>query len=304
MTIPFSHLASALISPALHAWANTIDNLFSERYQNQVTFLIAISKLFQLLLILPLYIWLQPSLSVPGPLVWLLVAGAVIDFVYVYPYFWALAHTDTSVVAALFSIGKIILPVLTWLLLGEQLNPLQYAGFFLIILAGLMLTFDWRKFHLNRAALYMLLSSLLLSIGAIMEKYVLMQGVAWESVTMLTMLIECGIGMALLLARPRLSWMLWRVASARTKGLFAGEAMLSMIGNAGSVFAMSLLPLSILKAISSTQHLFIALYARLFHRALPGYFKESSTHLSPALKIAGLLLTVLGTALAAGYVRL
>ena len=85
------------------------------------------------------------------------------------------------------------------------------------------------------------------------------------------------------------------------QGLFALEALLSMFGNAGDILALSLLPVSVVKAISSMQPLFVTLYAKIFHRFAPHYFKENDMNLSPILKITGLLLTILGTLLTAGY---
>lgn len=301
MPIPILHLATAFISPASHAWSNTIDNLFSTRLKGNTTFLVCMSKIFQFLLMLPLAFFLHPSLDVPLYLVLLMGIVAIIEFAYIYPYFWAMAHTDTSIVVALFSFGKITIPVIAWFFLGEKLHAGQYAGFGLIILAGLMLTFNWRRFHLNKAAGFMLLSSFLLSIEAILTKYVMMQGIRWDSVTVFTMVLEGMIAGGILALRPRNTIALWQKAGPSTQKLFILEAFLSMVGNAGGMLALSLMPTSIAKAISSIQHLFVAFYAKVFHPLAPRYFKENSTELHPLLKLLGLLLTVIGTILAAGY---
>lgn len=301
MAIPLQHLATAFISPAFHAWANTIDNLFSERFKGKYTFLISVSKLLQLILVLPLFLLFQPALAIPPLFLALLIVVAIVEFTYVYPYFWAMAHTDTSVVVALFSIGKIIVPLLAWLLLDERLSIMQYFGFFVIILASLMLTLNWRKFHLNKAAWCMLLASALLSIETIITKYVLMHGVAWETVAVLTVGMEGLIGAVFLCFTAKEACALWRKAGSRVQWLFLAEAALSMVGNAASVLALSLLPASVVKAMSSTQHLFVAAYAKLFHPIWPNYFKEDSTDMSVFLKWSGLMLTVVGTILAAGY---
>lgn len=304
MPIPISHMATALLSPACHAWANTIDNLFADRLKERVTFLISISKVLQALLALPVLIWLQPSWSLPPHAAIIMAIIALIEFAYVYPYFWAMSHTDTSVVVALFSLGKISIPVLSWFFLHEQLSLTQYLGFFLIISAGLMLTLNPRKLSLNKAAWLMLASSVLLSVESILTKYVLLEGVGWQTATAWSIELEGGIGVFLLAAAPRSTMTSWRMAGRGVRGLFLLEACLSLTGSAGAMLALSLLPVSIAKALSSTQHLFVAFYAKLFHPVWPLYFKERSADLPSFVKYAGLLLTTAGAILAAGYVAL
>ena len=70
-----------------------------------------------------------PSLQSWG--IYLLIA--IIDIGYLYPYYMALKKTDTSIVSSLFSLGKIFVPVLAFILLKDTLTLPQYIGFFIII---------------------------------------------------------------------------------------------------------------------------------------------------------------------------
>ena len=47
---------------------------------------------------------------------------AFLDIVYLYPYYTAMKVIDTSIVAALFSLGQITIPVMTYLWLRRNMN--------------------------------------------------------------------------------------------------------------------------------------------------------------------------------------
>lgn len=87
----------------------------------------------------------------PFPFYFLL---AFIDVAYLYPYYKAMKVIDTSIVSALFSLGQITIPIMTYLFLDERLRESQYAGFLLIIAASIVLSInDFKMPKLNRAFL-------------------------------------------------------------------------------------------------------------------------------------------------------
>ena len=65
---------------------------------------------------------------------------AFLDFLTLIFYYKALREDDTSIVASLFSLGKIFVPILAFFVVGERLSPLQYLAFFIIIFASTLLT--------------------------------------------------------------------------------------------------------------------------------------------------------------------
>lgn len=71
-----------------------------------------------------------------GPVHWLsaevlpyAVAVSFISVFYLFPYYAALRETDTSVVAALFSLERVFVPLWAYLIVGEVVKPSQYVGF-------------------------------------------------------------------------------------------------------------------------------------------------------------------------------
>ncbi len=122
----------------------------------------------------------------------LLFVISVIEVLYLYPYSWSLRHTDTSVVASLFSLGKIFVPVFAFILVNERLTALQYSGFFILVIANILITFDFRKMRLNKAFALMFMVSFVLSIQAVLLKYTYEQGVGWGSSIFWMTLFRCN----------------------------------------------------------------------------------------------------------------
>lgn len=294
---PLHHLASAFISPAVHGFANVCDNRLSKEFPTNVTLLAAVSVALQCLLLLPLLLFFPLDFHFSAAIWAQIVAITLLDFFYLYPYYWSLKHTDTSVVAALFSLGKITVPVLAWFFLNETLAPSQYLGFFLIIGSGLMLTFHWGRMHLNAAAMLMLGVSLMLAVCGLLEKNTLNTGVDWFSLLVITMWLKLALGVGLMSLRAAENIATLRHLRLKTGKWMLAEALLSTTGNAGGMLALSLLPITVTRGISSSQPLFIATYAALFGKKWPGLFQENESGLPAWRKMLAFALIIVGTVL-------
>lgn len=124
---------------------------------------------------------------------------AAIDVIYLWPYYKALRQMDTSVVAALFSLGQITIPVLTWLLLNEKLHLSQYAGFFIIISSSVILSINnFRIPKLNHAFYYMLAVSFIRAFYVVLEKYVLTINDNWINLMIYTNILTVLLPFSLL----------------------------------------------------------------------------------------------------------
>jgi drug/metabolite transporter (DMT)-like permease len=104
---------------------------------------------------------------------------AIIEIGYLFPYYWSLREIDTSVVASLFSLGKVFIPLFAFFVLSERLALIQYFGFFLIIGSSAALSFDRTKLKLNRSFFFMAIVSLVLMGEAILYKYSFAAGATW-----------------------------------------------------------------------------------------------------------------------------
>ena len=126
----------ALLEPFFHGFANVIDNHFTNNLFKKTTTLVFFAS-FTNILFLPIIFLLDfPSFITPSQIPFFIILGLT-GIGYLYPYYKALQNDDTSIVVSLFSLGKIFVPLLAFLLVGEILAISQYIGFFVVILIAL-----------------------------------------------------------------------------------------------------------------------------------------------------------------------
>ena len=155
-------VAAAFLCPLFHAVSNIVDAHLS-------------NKVFRKLLTLIFYNCLTNFLAAPMVLIFgwpqwygweimsVLAVVGIIDVLYQIPYYEALRRGDTSVIAAWFSLGYVLVPVLAYFMVDERLGVVQYVGFGIIIAASVVLNIENpRKIRINKAFYLMLLSSFLL----------------------------------------------------------------------------------------------------------------------------------------------
>lgn len=269
-----SWILIALINPATHGFANIFDNYLTNKLVKNPWTLTFYGAIFNLLL-LPC-VWL---IQTPGWLpmnLWLACALiALIELCYLYPYYRALQQDDTSIVCALFDLGKIFVPVFAFLLVGEQLSWFQYLGFGLLILSSLLISLDRRKqLRLNSAFWWMVLCSLLLALEAVLYKYLFIHvswstGFVWPSV--LTSILSL---LFLLIPKQRRSIVQQFHKLKSIAPVFIGGSLLTFIGSMASTYAIGLVPVTLEKSVDAFQPFFVLLYAILFKRRYPKFFKE------------------------------
>ena len=123
----------AFIGPMMWAVSNIFDSYVLGSVFKRVPTTIFYMNLTNILgiLCLPLFGQIH-SLPLEA---WLFVGLlSIIQIGYQFPYFAALNKLDTSVVAALFQMEKVFVPLWAFLIVGETLHPIQYIGFGIIIL--------------------------------------------------------------------------------------------------------------------------------------------------------------------------
>lgn len=111
-------LLAAFGSPLFYAFAVIIESQLSNRtFKHQTTMIFYISLMNAVFVPLVMFLgW--PSVPSTAAIV-CYVLLAFLDIVYLYPYYTAMKVIDTSIVAALFSLGQITIPVMTYLWLDD-----------------------------------------------------------------------------------------------------------------------------------------------------------------------------------------
>lgn len=291
-------ILAAIAEPIVHAWSNIIDSNFSNHVFPKLSILVLFGMLFNLVF-LPVVILISKPHFISIGMAGLVFCIALIETLYLFPYYWSLKTTDTSIVASLFALGEAAIPFLAFIFLNERLALLQYFGFGIIIVSAIMLTFDRKKFRFNASFFFMLAASLILAVEAVLYKYVYLQGVSWGSVvvygTMFQILIILPI--ALYAGFDAIKEGIARIRSAGW--LFVVNEFLGSTGNLSGSFALSVLPASITKGIGASQPAFVLGYAYLFRKKHSTFFKEGVSKRESAKKIFFFALTIVGVILVA-----
>ena len=295
----FVGIFAAFLEPVLHAWSNIIDNHFSNNVFPRLAVLLFFGTILNILFLPIVFLTGGFPSFIPSSLLPFVFLIGLINVVYLFPYYWALRHTDTSIVGALFAFGRIFVPLLAFFFLGEVLAPMQYLGFFIIILSATLLSLDLKTFKLNRAFFLMLLVTFMLAVQAITYKFVFDQGVSWSSVATALVGVEIVIAGIIMFTTTRIKAIVEDVKKIRKNiKLFALQQGVEWGGYAGSSFAISIIPVTVAQAIVSTQPIFILLFASFFsHKFSPEFFKEA-THSKEFFRKGMLfLLLIIGTIL-------
>ena len=290
----------AFATPFVHGWANILDGYFSIKIFKRLTTLIFFSALINIAL-LPVVFFIDFPHFLSFRLLVIVFIIALIEVIYQYPYYWSLRWTDTSIVSSLFSLGKILVSLFAFLLVGERLNIYQYLGFLVIILSSTFLTLDFKRFHFNSALWLMLIVSIILSLQSVLYKYAFESGASWGSVFTWFSITEFIIAGIFMLS-PKNIHDLSMSSNSNTKRalpLVLLAQILTWIGEATSSYALLLIPTSVVKGIDSIQAILVLFYAALFAKWVPKLFRE---HLGPdglRKKLVLLILIAVGTAFVA-----
>ncbi|MEN9558176.1 MAG: hypothetical protein RL141_545 [Candidatus Parcubacteria bacterium] len=270
-----SWLFFALLSPIAYGVSNILDNYLASKLFKNAWTLTAYSVLFNSLFISLVFFVETPGLP-PASLIPFLILIGLIETFYLYPYYKALQDDDTSVVASLFTLGKVSVPVLAFFLVGEVLSWHHYLGFLVIILGSTALTVngDGGKFHLNKSFGYMFICSLLLSVEAVVYKYAFEQvnwstGFFWATLTTIPI-----VGCFFLLPRIRKDILIERRVFKKHVGIFAAQELFSFIGMAALTYALVLAPVTLVAGIEALQPIFVLLYALALGQFFPKIFHE------------------------------
>lgn len=290
-------LLFALTTPFLWALAMTIDAFLSNRRFGRPMTLAFYASTFGNLAFLPFVFLVQRPTLPPAALVPVIFALGVINVGYLYPYYKGLQEADTSIVSALFSIGRIFIPILAFFIVGEKLGIGQYVGIALIILSCTLLSLErsLSRMKLNGAFWYIALAAFITAFEGVLYKYLFEHGVSWStavggqymaSLMLILLVLFHGATRADIAA----NFGAFRIALP----LFAAEEALSFLAFGSETFAISLAPVGVVKAVTMITSFCLLGYAVFFGRWFPDMFREHLDGGSVAKKIALFLVMVVG----------
>lgn len=268
----------ALLAPFFSSFANIIEcKLSNNIFKHPATMIFYISLMNCLFMPLLLFFGI-PTLPAPGavPFYFLL---AFIDVAYLYPYYKAMKVIDMSIVSALFSLGQITIPIMTYLFLDERLRESQYAGFLLIIAASIVLSInDFKMPKLNRAFYYMVFVSLLRAFYVVLQKYTFKEDDNWINLIIYVNIFSFLLPFLLFLHKKSAERIRSTFAEYRknTK-VFCLNEFLCFLGGAAAVYALSKLSAVTSSAINATAPIFMLFISLALKKMFDIRVKETIT---------------------------
>lgn len=285
-------------APFLYAIDCIIESFLSNRsFKHQTTMIFYISLMNAVFLPLILFLGMP---DFPGWTIFsLYVLLALIDVVYLYPYYTAMKVIDTSIVAALFSLGEIIIPFLSYFFLNERLVFTQYIGFVIVIMASLALSVKGNKIpKLNRAFYYMFFAALLWAGRVVLGKYVLNNDDNWVNMVVYPNLISGILPFGLLLVRKYRCDIVRNFPPYLSKfKIFVFNEFVCFFALVCSVYGLSGLSPVVSVSIGASQPIFMLLISFCMLRFLGIKLREKITPKILLKKIFCFILIILGVIL-------
>jgi uncharacterized membrane protein len=216
--------------------------------------------------------------------------------------FWfyskALMVEEISRITPLFQFIPIFVVLLSVIFLNEILSVQRYFGVAIIVIASLLISYRNSKSgkSLSSALKFMIPFSLVLSVHAILEKFLLIHIDYWSLFFWNILGAFCGILFLLTFSKPRREF-------TETVPLVGKRAFFVVLVGEGVYFlgticwliAASMGYVSLVSAFAGLQHFFVFIYVLLSSLFVPELLKEEISRGVIALKISAIALMFAGT---------
>lgn len=301
----YAWLVFAFSGPVLWAISTHFDKYLVERYfkQTSVAVLLVFTALTGLVL-LPLISWFRPDV-VALPLGSILVIGfsGLLYMGALFFYLQALQQEEASVVAPFFQASPLFAYALGYLVLGEALTQRQLLGGACIVGGSLLLSIRRRGGAQIKArlVLLMLACALSLALASLIFKIFAVRDEFWTT-AFWTFAGQALFGAVILAIGTyrRQFIVLLRSNTAALLGINAANELINLGGGLGARYALTLAPLSLVQAITSTTTLFVFLFGIALSLFFPALGREELQAGELAKKGVSALLVSLGVLLIAG----
>lgn len=291
----------AFLLPALWSICNVLDQRIANKLH--ITSIMVLNSCMVMFILLPLFMLIfQPIMPTREQMLILFLIG-LCEIFYVVPYYAALRIENTSVIVALFDLGLVMLPVLSFFVIGEVLTPLQYAGFFIVLLASMLVsTKPQRHFHVGPAFWLMLCSAFLSCLASVLIKYATLQ-MEWDTVYV-GVQFSAAATLLLMLLFPRVCRVFVYEVKKHPEVVkyVAGEQTFCAMAETGTYYALANLPVTTVKAIGSLQPFYVLGFTWMLRHHLKDFFTESLEKRAVRRKLAyfGMIIAGLWLVLFAG----
>lgn len=287
-------LLYAMLAPLIFSVNNVMEKFIRTRHLSTFTFAI-FSGLgyFSILVLLP-FVDLPSS---PTVIILSFITGSLF-FLNSFPYFQALSIEEASRVVPLWALEAPVALVLSFIFLGERLQPIDYAGFVLVVSGAFLISARNLRDVLipGRVFMLMLLATLITAVGLTMSKWVYAQVPFWSA----QVLFWSGGGLTALIIMA-----LFRAKAGRffaevrqlSRGTFLQLGIRQfLLLSAFLVFGMAIMTgsVSLSAALVQLTALYVFLIATTMSLFKPHLIKENIGRKALLMKAAAILMIVAG----------
>ncbi|MEK7059802.1 MAG: DMT family transporter [Patescibacteria group bacterium] len=265
----------ALIAPLVWAVVNLIDDHLLRSVYRSATIGAVLSGVIGFLPALYIYIFHQPQVAEPK-LILSAVAAGMLTVLFYYFYFRTLQTDDPSVAIALNNLAPAIVPFLAFFLLSERLQPLQYAGIGIIVIASSLIgALDIKKLKFAKSVWYALCGAICYAMVSILAKYAY-EGASFGDIYF-WIAVGFGVGGIIAFILLKEKNQLRQLISSKDKKLVTlllGVELLNMAGELIQGAAINGGPVSIVRGLEGIQPLYVLTIGIVLARFLPNHFRE------------------------------
>jgi drug/metabolite transporter (DMT)-like permease len=297
-----SWLLFALSGPVLWAISVHLDKYLVDRYfrnSNPAVLLIFTSTLG--LIMLPVIRALAPQVTaLPAWSGFVITVSGFVSMVALFLYFQALQSEEASVVAPYFQIAPLFGYVLGYLVLGERLTASQTAGGALIVGGTLLLSHRGggpRRFK-RRLVMLMVGCAFLLSLTSLVFKFYAVNEDFWTTLFW-SFAGQAAFGFAIMtIGRYRRQFLqLLRTHTGALIAVNTVNELVNLAGSLGTRYALTLAPLGLVQAVTSTTTLFVFIFGILLSVFFPDVGREELSGGELVKKGIAAILIVVGVVL-------
>ncbi|MFZ6035862.1 MAG: EamA family transporter [Patescibacteria group bacterium] len=290
---PAFGFALALAAGLIWSVGNIIHKILASRLVRSTPLMVAVFSLVSVLVGGVLLIWF-PLVSSAAAWVWA-VAGGVCYVLAVWAYLSAMRTEEASRIVPLFSIGSVLIVILSAILLGEVFSVITYIGIGLVLVGAVLIsiTTTARSLFSSQLLRYMFLSGLFFAGHALIVKYLLgfySYGTVFASLAMVQGLMGLGI---VIIARRQIRQTL-RQVTVKAIGLNIVTDIVGFGAELLYTFALTVWYLALVETIASLQYLFIFLWGLVLSRWFPQILRESLTRAVVVRKAVAVTIIIIG----------
>ena len=266
----------ALLSSGLYAVAEAMDNFFVNKEFKHPLTLVFFASWFNIFYI-PVLIYFQHPEFPPLHTIPIFILLGFVNVAYLFPYYKGLREDDTSVAISFLAIERIMVPVLAFFIVGELLDPTQYLGIFIIIIAvfALGLHHARKRFKFSKGVWYISCAALFLACEAVLLKLLFVDGVSVATAVGGESIVSMLFGLSIIFSKKvRKDIFISAPLFFKLSPLFFLEETFTFLGLYAEGWAISHTSVSVVKGITMVSPFFLMIYAWFGRGFFPSFFKE------------------------------